>query len=167
MSGTFWGKYRGVVTDTSDPLMRGRIRARVPDVHGADECGWAEPCVPFSGNGMGMFALPDDGAGVWIEYRYGDPDRPIWTGGWWGSTGEVPAEVLTPPQTGKILLRTAGGTTVLLDDTPGTGGITLQTSTGQKIVLSATGIVIDNGANATVELTGPQVSLNKGGLEVT
>ena len=29
---TFYGKYRGVVSDNDDPLMIGRIRARVPDV---------------------------------------------------------------------------------------------------------------------------------------
>ena len=57
MSGPFWGKYRGVVTDTADPLLTGRIRARVPDVMGDQESGWAMPCVPFSGNGMGFFAL--------------------------------------------------------------------------------------------------------------
>jgi uncharacterized protein involved in type VI secretion and phage assembly len=167
MTRQFWGKYRGTVTDTNDPLMSGRIRARVPDVMGADESGWAMPCVPFAGNGMGYFALPDTGSGVWIEFEYGDPDRPIWSGAWWGSTTQVPQAVLTPPQTGKVLLRTAGGTSVLLDDTPGAGGITLETPTGQKIILSATGIEIDSGTGAKVKLQGPQVSINDGALEVT
>ena len=34
MSKTFYGKYRGIVTDTEDPLKMGRIKARVPDVLG-------------------------------------------------------------------------------------------------------------------------------------
>ena len=39
----FYGKYRGVVLDNQDPLMQGRIQARVPDVMGADGSGWAMP----------------------------------------------------------------------------------------------------------------------------
>ncbi|MEV8313565.1 phage baseplate assembly protein V [Streptomyces sp. NPDC059900] len=162
----FYGKYRGVVTDTDDPLMQGRIMARVPEVWGSGES-WALPCVPFAGNGMGFFGLPDTGAGVWIEFEHGDPDHPIWTGACWGSTAEVPSPVLTPPQSGKVLLLTSNGTSLLLDDTPGTGGITLQTSTGQKIVLSSTGIEIDSGAGAKISLKGPKVSVNDGALEVT
>jgi uncharacterized protein involved in type VI secretion and phage assembly len=164
--GAFVGKYRGIVSDIQDPLMTGRIKARVRDVLGDDESGWALPCAPFGGSGVGFFALPTVGAGVWIEFEHGDPDYPIWTGTWWGATSEVPSAVLTPPQTGKVLLRTAGGTSVLLDDTPGAGGITLETSAGAKIVLSATGIEIDNGAGAKITLQGPQVSVNDGALEV-
>lgn len=167
MSGPFYGKYRGVVTDNSDPLMIGRIQARVPDVMGDHDSGWAMPCVPFAGKGLGFFALPATGAGVWIEFEHGDPDYPIWSGCWWGSVAEVPTAVLTPPQSNKVLLQTESGSSILIDDTPGVGGITLTTSTGQKIAISATGIEIDNGTGATVTLQGPQVSINGGALEVT
>ena len=50
---TFFGKFRGVCTDNQDPLQIGRIRARVPDVTGDDETGWAMPCFPATGQGMG------------------------------------------------------------------------------------------------------------------
>lgn len=167
MNGRFYGKYRAVVTNTDDPMQLGRIQARVADVMGRDESGWAWPCVPFAGNGMGFFALPPVGAGVWIEFEHGDPDTPIWSGCWWGSAAEVPTEVLAPPQAGKVLLRTSGGSSILIDDTPGAGGITLTTATGQRIAVSATGITIDNGSGATITLQGPQVSVNGGALEVT
>ena len=167
MSGPFYGKYRGVVTDTNDPLSIGRVRARVPDVMGDDESGWAMPCMPFAGRDMGFFAVPPTGAGVWIEFEHGDPDYPIWSGCWWGSLAEMPTILLTPPPPSrKVLLQTEGGNIVIVDDTPGVGGITLQTATGQKIVLSATGIEIDNGLGATVSLKGPQVTINNGALEV-
>ena len=54
----FYGKYRGIVTDNQDPLMIGRVRAKVPDVMGDHESGWAMPCAPFGGSGMGFFATP-------------------------------------------------------------------------------------------------------------
>lgn len=168
MSGRFFGKYRGVVTDNLDPLMIGRVRARVPDVTGSDESGWAMPCAPFGGDGMGFFAVPATGAGVWIEFEHGDPDYPIWSGCWWGAATEIPPAVLVPPPaSGKVLIKTKGGHSVLLDDTPGVGGITLETATGQKIKLSALGIEIDNGMGATIKLTGPQASINNGALDVT
>jgi uncharacterized protein involved in type VI secretion and phage assembly len=166
MNGAFYGKYRGVVTDINDPLQTGRVRARVPDVMGDEETGWALPAMPFGGDGMGFFALPKVGAGVWIEFEHGDPDYPIWSGCWFGSTAEIPPILLAPPYK-KFLIKTEGGNSVLLDDTPGTGGITLETSGGQKIVVSATGIEIDNGQGASIKLSGPQVSINGGALEVT
>jgi uncharacterized protein involved in type VI secretion and phage assembly len=162
---TFYGKYRGIVTDINDPLMIGRIRARVPDVMGDDESGWAMPCAPFGGNSMGFFALPSTGGGVWIEFEHGDPDYPIWSGCWWGSVAEMPPILLAPPYK-KMMIKTEGGTTIILDDTPGIGGITLETSAGQKIVMNSINIEITNGQGASIKLTGPQVSINNGALEV-
>jgi uncharacterized protein involved in type VI secretion and phage assembly len=163
---TFYGKYRGVVTDNEDPLMLGRVRARVPDVMGDEESGWAMPCAPFGGDGVGFFALPTVGAGVWIEFECGNPEYPIWSGCWWGSAAEMPPVLLAPPYK-KVMFTTAGGHSIVLDDTPGAGGITLETSGGQKIVIGALGIEITNGQGATIKLSGPQVSINNGALEVT
>jgi uncharacterized protein involved in type VI secretion and phage assembly len=115
---------------------------------------------------MGFFAIPSVGAGVWIEFEHGDPDYPIWAGAWWGSATEIPPALLAPPYQ-KVMVRTNGGHTITLDDTPGAGGITLETSTGQKISLTALGIEIDNGMGAKISLTGPQVSVNNGALDVT
>ena len=168
MSNAFYGKYRGVVTDNLDPLMTGRVRARVPDVMGDQESGWAMPCAPFGGSGMGFFAVPSVGAGVWIEFEHGDPDYPIWSGCWWGSAAEMPPTLLVPPPPSKkVMLKTEGGHSITLDDTPGIGGITLETSGGQKIVMNAMGIEITNGMGASIKLTGPQLSINNGALDVT
>ena len=94
MSTQFFGKYRGVVSDINDPRMIGRVRARVPDVMGDRESGWAMPCFPFGGSGMGFFALPKKDPGVWIEFEHGDPDYPIWAGCWYGSVADVPPALL-------------------------------------------------------------------------
>jgi uncharacterized protein involved in type VI secretion and phage assembly len=167
MSGQFLGKYRAVVTDNNDPMMIGRVRARVPDVTGDAETGWALPCAPFGGSASGFFAVPAEGAGVWVEFERGDPDYPIWVGAWWGSAAEMPPTLLVPPPPSKkVMIRTEGGHSILLDDTPGIGGITLETSTGAKIAVTGVGIEITNGVGAGVKLTGPQVSVNNGALDV-
>jgi uncharacterized protein involved in type VI secretion and phage assembly len=164
----FFGKYRGVVTDNNDPMMLGRVRARVPDVTGSAESGWAMPCAPSGGKSTGFFAVPSTGAGVWIEFEHGDPDYPIRSGCWWGGQSEMPSKLLSPPPPSKkLMLITEGGHSVLLDDTAGSGGITLQTSGGAKIVLGDQGIEIDNGKGGKVKLSGSQVSINDGALEVS
>ncbi len=160
-----YGKFRGVVSDNQDPLMMGRIKARVPDVYGDGESGWAMCCAPFAGAGMGLVGLPPVGGAVWIEFEQGDPDYPVWAGSWFGAPTDLPAELLAPPYK-KLIVKTAGGHKVILDDTPGVGGITLETATGQKIVLSAIGIEIDDGQGGKIQLRGPQVTVNDGALQV-
>jgi uncharacterized protein involved in type VI secretion and phage assembly len=166
MPRTYFGKYRGVVSNIQDPLLIGRIKAKVSDVYGDNESGWATPCAPFGGQGMGFFALPAVGAGVWIEFEQGDPEHPIWSGCWFGVMAEVPAVLLAPPYK-RTLIQTSAGHTILIDDTPGNGGITLATADGAQIIMNAMGIQLSNGKGASITLQGPQVILNDGALEVT
>jgi uncharacterized protein involved in type VI secretion and phage assembly len=161
----FYGKYRGLVSDNRDPLMIGRIRAKVPDVMGEDESGWAMPCAPFGGSQTGFFAIPSVDAGVWIEFEQGDPDYPIWVGCWWASVDDMPTDLLSPPYQ-KTLIQTEGGNKIVLDDSPGIGGITLETANGQKVVMSSLGIEIDDAMGGKVKLSGPQVSINDGAMDV-
>lgn len=157
----FYGKYRGVVTDNQDPLMLGRLKAKVPDIFGEQDSGWALPALPYAGNQVGLFLLPPVNASIWVEFESGNPEYPIWTGCFWAS-GEVPAAPALPEI--KMLKTDVG--TLTLDDTPGTGGITLETTAGMQIKLTATGIEITNG-QGSIQIQGPQVSVNNGALEVT
>lgn len=157
----FYGKYRGIVSDNRDPLMLGRIRAKVPDVFGDLESGWALPSVPYAGNGVGLFLIPPSNAWVWIEFEHGDPDYPIWTGCFWAQ-GELPA---TPAVAEMKVLKTDTAT-ITLNDLPGAGGVTIETQNGMKIVMNISGIEVNNGQGATVKMTLNQVSINNGALEV-
>jgi uncharacterized protein involved in type VI secretion and phage assembly len=167
----FFGKYRGIVTDNQDPLKTGRIRAKVPDVLGDQDSGWALPCAPFGGQGLGFFAVPAVNSLVWFEFEDGDPDYPIWSGCWWASQNDMPSVLSSPaPSSGadpKVLIMTKGGHSILMDDSSSGGGITIQTSGGQKIVISDQGIELDNGKGAKIKLSGSQVSVNDGALEVS
>ena len=57
---------------------------QVPDVLGVIPSSWAMPCVPAAGIQAGCFIVPPIGSQVWVEFEQGDPDYPIWTGGFWG-----------------------------------------------------------------------------------
>ncbi|MBX3234565.1 MAG: baseplate assembly protein [Nitrospiraceae bacterium] len=164
----FYGKYRGTVLANVDPMQLGRLQVQVPDVAGLVPTSWAMPCFPLSGKQMGMWAIPQIGAGVWVEFEQGNPDYPIWSGCWFGSAAEVPALALTaPPPLSDIVLQTATQNTLLLSDLPGpTGGILLKTSTGALISINDVGITISNGKGATIVMTGPTVTVNGGALVV-
>ena len=164
----FYGKYRGTVFNNIDPLQIGRIQAIVPDVSGLLPSSWAMPCVPVAGPGMGVFTVPPIGAGVWIEFERGDPDYPIWVGGYWGSAAETPALAhAVPPGLAGITLQTTLKNGIVISDAPGpTGGILIQTTLGAMISVSDVGIIISNGKGAIINMTGPTTDVNLGALTI-
>ena len=155
-----YGKFRGTVTDNKDPLMLGRIRAQVPAVLDSEETGWALPCAPYAGPGVGIFFIPPVGANVWIEFENGDPDFPIWVGGFWG-VGEAPKMPALP----NIKVIRTDTATITMSDIPGLNGVTIETITGLKIVMDITGIELSN-LTSSVKITPVSVSINKGALDV-
>lgn len=167
-AGPFFGKYRGVVINNIDPQQMGRIQVMVPDVAGMLPTSWAMPCLPVAGNNMGIFTVPPMGAGVWIEFERGDPDYPIWVGGFWGSSSETPSLASNVPAVfAGITLQTTQKNGIVISDVPGpSGGILIQTAGGAKISVSDSGIVISTGTGATINLTGSTVDVNNGALTV-
>jgi len=164
----FYGKYRGTVVNNVDPMQIGRIQVMAPDVSNVMLSSWAMPCAPVAGINMGMFALPLIGAGVWMEFEQGDPDYPIWVGGFWGMAAEVPMlSHMVPPAVPGITLQTPLKNGIVISDVPGpTGGIQIQTATGAMISVTDVGIMISNGKGAVINLTGPTVDVNLGALTV-
>ncbi len=158
----FFGKYRGKVENNTDPMQLGRLQVSVPVVLGDGKSSWAMPCVPYAGPGVGFFAIPPKGADVWVEFEGGNTDYPIWSGCFW-NTGDVPAS----PASADIKILKTDTATLKLDDTPGAGGITIETTSGMKIAISSSGIEITNGSGASIKLDGPKVSLNDSALEVS
>jgi len=165
----FYGKYRGLVLNNIDPEQRGRLMVQVPDVLGLGLSSWAMPCVPMAGIQMGAYFVPLIGSGVWVEFEGGDPDYPIWTGGFWGFAAEVPALALAGiPGSPNIVLQTTGQNTLMISDVPGpTGGIMLKSPTGASIIVNDTGIYIQNGKGASIVMTGPTTTINNGAFVVT
>ena len=102
-----YGVWRGICENNLDPLSLGRIKVRIPSLHGAaiggssfldsnhnevgktgegirtDALPWAWPCT--RGGGVldsGEYDVPLIGASVWVVFEQGDPDYPIWIGTW-------------------------------------------------------------------------------------
>jgi hypothetical protein len=165
----YYGKYRGIVANTLDPLQIGRIQAIVPDTTGLLPSTWALPCLPIAGIQNGAFIVPVLGSNVWIEYEQGNLDYPIWVGMFYGSAAETPllAKGVKPilPQ---ITLQTSPLTGMTINDdlTSPSGGITLQSGPA-SISVSAKGVVIKYGLTYSIRIDPLGVDINNKTLTVT
>ena len=119
----------------------------------------------------GVFMVPPIGAGVWIEFEHGDPDNPIWTGGWWGSAADVPTLALAGDPAGPNIVisddAAEHGACVSDPADTTTGGIMLKSTTGAMIVVNDTGIYInERQGRDRSRSSGPTVTINNGALVV-
>jgi hypothetical protein len=139
---TYYGKYRGIVTEVADPESRCRIRATVPAVLGEHPCGWAMPALPWAGNGHGVVMLPAIGSGVWIEFEAGRLNNPIWSGAWWAA-GQRPE-----PQGDAVrVIVSEQGHSIVIDD-------------------EANELVITHGGGPSIKLTSSEIVLTCGSCEL-
>lgn len=173
-SGQFLGIYPGTVINNIDPEQRGRLSLEVPDVTWLVPTTWAEPCVPLAGPtgpSMGVYLVPPIGAGVWVQFIYGDPDRPVWMGCSWGMSANVPTLAFAGnPASPSIVLQTLTQNCIVISDVPGpTGGIMLKCA-GSTIMITTDGITI---VAPKLEITAAEIKLtgvtdiNEGALKVT
>jgi uncharacterized protein involved in type VI secretion and phage assembly len=168
----YFGKYRGTVSDNADAAKRGRLKVKVPAVLGDLEV-WAMPCVPYAGDQVGFYCLPEAGTGVWVEFEGGDPSFAIWSGCFWAD-GEIPG----PEQAAKKTWRT-GAVTMLLDDDA--KEMSVEAQDGGKLTVGddvkaereqASHTVSTSGVTAEMsgkkaDLSSASFSVNDGALEVT
>jgi uncharacterized protein involved in type VI secretion and phage assembly len=157
----FYGKYRGVVVDNKDDTSRARLQVKVPAVMG-DTAVWALPCVPYAGDSVGFFALPEPETAVWIEFEAGDLNYPIWVGCFWAD-GQIDSSdavatvkflktkkftLRIDDDSGEVSFEVASGSSLkmtTLDFTAKGKSITQQTD-GAKIAMDAMSVDVNDGA---------------------
>ncbi|MDJ0734402.1 MAG: phage baseplate assembly protein V [Nostocaceae cyanobacterium] len=159
----FWGKYRGKVTSSKDPLNLGRVQVEVPAVLGPGRHSWALPCTPYAGNDIGWFTVPPVGTNIWVEFEGGDPDYPIWSGCFWNEN-ELPqnARVDEPD---KVQVFKTNGVTITISNLGSNKGLTIEVDTPVverklKMVFNANGIEINNKDETIARLTADIIQLD-------
>ncbi|MFD3558201.1 phage baseplate assembly protein V [Streptomyces sp. NPDC058686] len=167
------GLYQGVVVSNVDTTDMGRLLVRVPEVLGDDSCVWASPLSPVAGTASGMYVVPLQNSGVWLQFLDGDPNRAVWTGFWRGGAGDVPpAAKSTPPGVPQIVLATPSQNALVISDQSGPAGggaITLQLHGvgGPFIKMNEMSIEISCGpGRASIVLDGTGVHINGDALTV-
>jgi hypothetical protein len=153
----YYGKYRGKVENNLDPLELGRLQVSVPAVEGLS-LGWALPCTPYAGAGVGFYTMPPISANVWVEFEGGDPNYPIWAGCFW-EEGEVPSLPAIPE---KKVWQTEF-ITMVLNDLEGEGGFSLTvkpplTEVVMSITINETGITLSC-PESTIKMTLENIEL--------
>jgi hypothetical protein len=147
-----YGKYRGTVSDNSDPRKQGRVKVKVPEILGDVDSGWALPCAPYAGDQSGLYTVPPAGAGVWVEFEAGDVSRPIWTGCWWGSdqlprdeggAGATPDVKIARSEQGLLLALHDDSKTIALCDEDGSNLLKIEVDQGVVTIRAATKVVVD------------------------
>lgn len=116
----YFSIYRGIVADRKDPDKMGRLKLQVPmlwedDVHDY----WALPRGQFSGEGIGMIAIPEVGDSVWVQFEGGDSRYPVWEYGNWSKAGALSEAYGSDGEPSKVLLKTKQGHTFTIDDQAG------------------------------------------------
>lgn len=156
------GKHRGIVEDNADPLKLGRLKVRVRAAYGdqpVDRLPWALPCFTYGGMPqMALYAVPEVGAGVWVEFQWkdGQPDTtcPVWTGSWLANN-ETPGEVEVGPEDAHYykVFKTTSGHSLTFCDKPGEEFIRLRDKDGsviefknKNITIHAVGDIIEKGS---------------------
>ena len=166
----YFGKYRGTVTINIDPELRGRIICEVPDVLGPVPSSWCEACVPLAGPTgppMGAYFVPPIGAGVWVEFEQGDPNKPIWTGCRFAPSNPPTLALAGLPTSPSIVFQTMLQNLIAISDLPGpTGGIMLKSTSGAMLIVNDTGIYLSNGKGATMTMIGTAIDFNVGALTI-
>jgi len=147
----YFGKYRGTVTDNSDPTNRGRIKVKVPAVL-RDVESWAMPCVPYAGEGVGHWYIPEIGSMVWVEFEGGDPSYPIWAGCCWADderpaneqgSRAVPSIKVIRTKSGLMITLDDKGKKLTLSDENGSNILTFEAQTGLVTLKAATKVVVE------------------------
>ena len=67
--------YRGIVHDNRDPLNKGRLKLRVPQVlfDAVTDWSWGSYTAGVETTPLAV------GAGVWVKFEGGDPSFPVWS----------------------------------------------------------------------------------------
>lgn len=158
------GVYRARVEDNEDPLHIGRVKIRVPMLHGFEENGvskknlpWASYCSNSGGYGYGSFLVPEVGEYVFVVFEDNDSYKPVYIGSsfgagssapkkyisngdaWYGVPGsnEVPKDAQRSDVSKKIIYKTPKGASFEMDETDGKESISMIDSIGQTVKIES------------------------------
>jgi hypothetical protein len=82
------GLFKGIVVSVADHQQLGRVKVRIPQLHGENlinpqDLPWAQACLPpGGGRDYGAVVVPPINSNVWVMFEQGDPQKPVWVGSW-------------------------------------------------------------------------------------
>jgi len=130
----------GIVTNNQDAENLGRVKVQFPALGDNIESFWCRMASSMAGPDRGICFMPEAGDEVVVAFQNGDPNHGYVLGAVWNGSDKLPkplGELVTGSQTIRRMVKTRVGHTILIDDTPSPGGITIIDKTGNnKIVIN-------------------------------
>ena len=122
-----YGVMPGTVTKVDEDAAR--VKLTFAWLHEDEESEWARIAVTMAGDGTGHYYLPEPGDEALCAFEHGDVRFPYVVGFLWGKD--------KPPRQDrqKRIIRSRSGHEVVLDDTEGSGSVTVKTAGGQEVRL--------------------------------
>jgi len=164
------------VRDVNDPAGMGRIKLTFPDVPDEPESEWAPVARGLAGPSRGAYWMPEVGDEVLAGFHHGMVEHPFVLGFLWNGQ-DLPPETDTQnrvfiTRTGhalrfedgnkKVILKSAGGRVITLDDNAGT----VKIETGQTtITMDGSTITASNG-DSSLTIDASSAKLAAGGRQV-
>lgn len=161
LGGLFYGVYPALVVETQDPDHLGRVKLRFPWLAAEDGPEvWARLATLSAHDQSGSWFPPRVDSEVLVAFEAGDVGRPYVIGMLWNGQERPPSTQIKERQETQIL-STPRGTRVVFDETAGASSLRLETSGGQRFVLS------DQPEALLIEQSdGTKLTLTDGGLEI-
>ncbi len=158
-NGSHNGLMIGIVTDNQDPQGWGRVKVKYPTLSSDHASDWARVATVGGGDQRGIEFLPEVNDEVLVGFEMGDIHFPYVIGGLWNGVEAPPkknSDITAGGHVTQRIIRSRTGHLVILDDSDGQAGITLQDKNGNKVM-------IDSNANKlTIQVTG-DISIQAGG----
>lgn len=156
--GLYYGFYEGIVADNEDPDVRLRIKLKCPAVYGNvvfDK--WVRPFGIMLGKNLSFYAVPPVGSPVWVAFKNGNPEFPIWSYGWYPENYS-PSDA----EPNKFVFTTPSGYKLLFDEKDGV--IRLYFDENREVYMTSDETTIKSGEN-TVTMK-DKISINFGGVSM-
>jgi uncharacterized protein involved in type VI secretion and phage assembly len=160
----------GIVTNNNDPDSRGRVKVRFPWLDDDNESAWARVAAPGAGKDRGLQIMPEVNDEVLVAFEHGDMDYPYVVGGLWNGKDSSPAQAVRGGNVELRTLKTRAGHMIELDDSAGSGKITIKTKSGQVLTLSDSGagdISIESKGTLELKGQGGKLKIAPSGVELT
>lgn len=154
--------YEGTVVDRNDPDKLGRVKFMIPGLI-EPSSPWAFPAGTLGGGAKdtGSFAIPADGAEVYVFFVAGDMEEPRYLAGHWGETddgNEVPEEAQKDPPDNRVIA--TPGFRIEMDESDGEKKLKLTSkSSGDFIEIDAEEDTITVQASTSIIATVGDVSV--------
>lgn len=149
----FYGVVVGVVTNNRDPDNMHRIKVRFPWLNGNDESNWARVASPMTGNGRGIYFLPEVDDEVLIAFEHGSVEHPYVLGSLWNGKDQA-HESNSDGANNNRSIRSRSGHVIRMNDSSGDEKIEIIDKTGNnKIVITSSENKIEIKASGDIEVT--------------